>query len=203
MTLIMRSRMAWRKVHKKPQIQKSVRMTLKVSKGENGRCIWYSRNQKSSQCEKDQNQEQTARMEECVDTLKWFLLTCICEFALETCEQFGCRCSMLKMCVPVLVKEMCSQSPLLFPHISWLRIPEAKSFSGVRGKSHWKSSRWFLPFFVSYRSIAVGCELSLRPEMRTYKNNVRLYCMGFLALWPWSRCSRPAKQKASVVRPVR
>ena len=50
----------------------------------------------------------------------------------------------------------------------------------VRGKSHWKSSRWFLPFFVPYWSIAVGCELSLRPEMRTYKNDVRLYCMGNL-----------------------
>ncbi len=54
----------------------------------------------------------------------------------------------------------------------------------VRGKSHWKSSRWFLPFFVSYRSIAVGCELSLCPEKRTYKNDVRRYCVGFLALWP-------------------
>ncbi len=53
----------------------------------------------------------------------------------------------------------------------------------VRGKSHWKSSRWFLPFFVSYRSIAVGCELSLHPEMRTYKNDVRRYCVGFVALW--------------------
>ncbi len=53
----------------------------------------------------------------------------------------------------------------------------------VRGKSHWKSSRWFLPFFVSYRSIAVGCELSLCPEMRTYKNDVRHYCVGFVALW--------------------
>ncbi len=49
----------------------------------------------------------------------------------------------------------------------------------VRSKSHWKSSRWFLPFFVSYRSIAVGRELSLRPEMRTYKYDVRHYCVGF------------------------
>ncbi len=52
----------------------------------------------------------------------------------------------------------------------------------VCGKSHRKSSRWFLPFSVFYRSIAVGCELSLRLEMRTYKNDVRLYCVGFSTL---------------------
>ncbi len=42
----------------------------------------------------------------------------------------------------------------------------------VRAKSHRKSSRWFLPFSVFHRSIAVGCELSLHPKMRTYKNEV-------------------------------
>ncbi len=49
----------------------------------------------------------------------------------------------------------------------------------VRGKSHWKSSRWFLPFFVFYRSIAVSCELSLHPKMRTYKTE---YATNALAL---------------------
>ena len=71
-----------------------------------------------------------------------------------------------------------SHAPGCFLSSSHFR--DAKEQLGtVRGKSHWKSSRWFLPFFVSYRSIAVGCELSLHPEMRTYKYDVRHYCMGF------------------------
>ncbi len=56
------------------------------------------------------------------------------------------------------------------------------NYQYVRGKRTRKSSRWFLPFFVSYRSIAVSCELSLRPEMRMYKNDVHRYCVGFVAL---------------------
>ncbi len=51
-------------------------------------------------------------------------------------------------------------------------------FTNVRGKSHWKSSRWFLPFSVFYRSIAVGCELSLNLKMRTYKDEVHHKCIG-------------------------
>ncbi len=34
-----------------------------------------------------------------------------------------------------------------------------------------------------YRSIAVGCELSLRPKKRTYKNKVRLKHLGTLGIF--------------------
>ncbi len=84
--------------------------------------------------------------------------------------------------------------------ISLILVENYFENSCVRGKSHQQSSRWFLPFFVFYRSIAVSCELSLRLETRTYKNDVRLYCVGFSIL-AVAEMFLACKQKASVVRP--
>ncbi len=51
-----------------------------------------------------------------------------------------------------------------------------------------------------YRSIAVGCELSLRPETRTYKDELRHKRIGTSTLAVAEMFSA-REQKASVVRP--
>ena len=55
-------------------------------------------------------------------------------------------------------------------------------------------------FFVFYRSIAVGCELSLRLEMRTYKDGIRHKRVGTSTLAVAETFSA-REQKASAVRP--
>ncbi len=76
-----------------------------------------------------------------------------------------------------------------------------QSGPSVRGKSHWQSSRWFLPFFVFYRSIEVGCELSLHPKMRTYKDEECYKCAGTSTL-AVAEMFLAHEQKASVVCPI-
>ncbi len=98
------------------------------------------------------------------------------------------------------MRERCSFEGILLSIV--IHIPfEPLSMGGiVRGKSHRQSSRWFLPFSVFYRSITVGCKLSLHPETRTYKDRIRHKCIGTSTLAVAETFSA-REQKASVVRP--